>query len=239
MVTRRTAILVCLLALTLPVGAAEVEIDDEHLSLELDTVLERFRLAQEGTSTLVADFMQIKASSLLVGEQVAKGRLYYSRPDKFLWAYTEPDETLMLINGDVMLTWYPDLNRAQKVDIARKRKRIFHYFAIGEEVNTLKENFVITLKSPCKEDPPGSIHLEMVPKRRRVRDRLSSVEMWLDGEHYLPAKLRFEEADGDFTLFQLDNLEPNADIPEDRFTLELPEDATVDATFSRPEPRDR
>lgn len=230
----------CALLLLLPgVCVAAVAptdaVSDERLSLDLETVLQRFHEAQERTSTLVADFTQVKSSSLLTQEETSKGRLYYSKPDKFLWAYTEPDDTLMLINGDTMLTWYKDLNRVQKVDIARKKKRIFHYFAIGEEVDTLRENFLITLRSPSESDPPGSVHLELVPKRRRVRDRLNQVDMWLDGKVYMPVELRYDESGGDYTIFHLENLQPNAVIEDDRFSFDIPKGTEIDETLSRPE----
>ena len=236
--------LLCVVALVpvaiSPTSAADTDTGVVDLTtLDLKTVLDRFQSSQKNTKTLVADFIQLKSSSLLTNVETASGRLYYSWPDKFVWAYTEPDETVLLINGDTMLTWYKDLNKALRVDIASKRKKVFRFLAIGEEVKKLKKTFLITLRTPVEGDPEGSIHLELVPRRRRVRDQISKVEMWLDSTHYLPVQLRYDQKNGGYTIFSLKNLQPNMDIEEDRFSLELPEEVEVDETFSRPFRGDR
>lgn len=231
--------LLCVLALVAVVGSPTfaTETDGEAVDLvmlDLETVLSRFQASQKKTKTMVAEFTQRKSSSLLANEETASGRVYYSQPDKFVWEYSEPDETVLLINGDTMQTWYKDLNKAQRINIASKKKKAYRFLAIGEEVKKLKETFLITMRAPAEDDPEGSIHLELVPRRRRVRDKLSKVEMWLDGTHFLPIQLRYEQKGGDYTVFSLNNLQPNKVIEEGRFSLDLPEDVDVDETLSRP-----
>jgi outer membrane lipoprotein carrier protein len=207
-----------------------------HLTLDVDEVLRRFESAQEATRTLEAVFSQTKASELLGEPQLSEGRIFYAKPDKFLWSYEVPNETRMVIHGNTMLTWYKDLGKASRVDITRKRHRIFQYFAIGEGASALKERFLVQIRPPAEGDREGSIHLELTPRKKRVRTRLQKMELWLDGDLYMPVRIRYEEGNGDFTDFVFSELQPDVEIPESRFSLDLPEDVQVSDTFSQPEP---
>lgn len=229
--TTPIAAFVCLLC-ALPVPAE----GPAHLILDVDEVLRRFEEAQEATKTLEAVFSQTKASELLGEPQVSEGRIFYAKPDRFLWAYETPNETWMVIHGDTMLTWYKDLGKASRVDITRKRHRIFQYFAIGEGAAALTERFLVQIRPPEEGDLEGSIHLELTPRKKRVRTRLQKMELWLDGALYMPVRIRYEEGNGDFTDFVFSELQPDVEIPDSRFSLELPADVKVSDTFSQPEP---
>ena len=211
----------------------------EYLKLDVQTLLKRFEEAQESTKSLEAKFVQIKASELLGEPQRSEGSLSYVKPDRFLWAYERPNDTRMVINGDTMITWYRDLKKANRVDIARKRHRIYQYLAVGEGAKALQERFVVEILPPAAADPAGTIHIQLIPLKKRVRTRLEKMEMWLDGKLYLPVRIRYEEGGGDSTDYTFTELKPNVAIPDSRFSLELPAGVAVSDVFSQPEPGEK
>ena len=50
------------------------------------------------------------------------------------------------------------------------------------------------------------------------------MDVWIDREHFMPVALRYEEPDGDVTEYRFTDIEINANIPPERFQLDLPSD---------------
>lgn len=221
-----------------PVAAASkkspaAKTDRDLLTTDLDAILERFDRAQAATSTLTAKFVQRRKVSLLGSVQESSGKLYYTKPDRFLWRHEKPDERILCISGDTFTNWYKDLKRATVADISRQRRRVFKYFAIGERAAALRENFIVTVGS--SSDLPDTVHLELIPKRKRVRDRIERMDMWISKTVWLPVQIRYAEPGGDFTQFTFSDLKPNAVIPDATYGVEIPPDVKVDRSFG-PEP---
>ena len=85
------------------------------------------------------------------------------------------------------------------------------------------------LKLPEKKGDP--YRMELLPKYQRIAKRLKSMTLWIDGETFFPARLKYVDADGDSVEYQFSDFKRNAPIPEDRFVLKLPpgvENRTID-----------
>ena len=192
----------------------------------LQKVLDGFEEAQLKTLTLTASFIQEKKLELMDEKITSRGNFWYTKPDLFLWEYSEPDDITLLINHDELITWYKDLKEATRLNIHQKRKRVFKYFAINEDMETLKKHFIIELG--LDENPVrNSYHLRLIPKRKRIRNRLSMVEMWIDRDLLMPVQIVYSEPDGDYTKYTFENLTLNKEIDPSMYELRLPEDVSV------------
>ena len=72
-------------------------------------------------------FIQRKSLSLLQNELVSKGLMYFKRPQKMMWEYREPEKNIMIVNGNIVWLYLPELKEATRFDLSQKAdiKRIF------------------------------------------------------------------------------------------------------------------
>jgi outer membrane lipoprotein-sorting protein len=198
--------------------------------VEVNALLQRFDEAQMRSQTLIASFVERKRLHLLVDEQVQSGTFYYTKPDRFLWEYTQPDGKVILISSEQLLIYYPKLKKAEEVDISRYSKRIMRFFGLGQPTAELRKYYDLTLA----EDPqvPDTYLLLLDPIKKRVAKRLDSIRIWIDRDLMIPRQIEYVEADGDSTRFLFRNIEINSTISPARYDVKIPPDVQVSNSFS-------
>lgn len=192
----------------------------------LDAVLQRMSEAQKNLKTLKASFIQEKTLELLAEPDVSRGRLYYEAPGRILWEYQEPDRTLLLIDETTLLAYYPDLKKADRVDIEDKRARYDRYFGIAMGAQgPLQEYFETELAR--ESDLPDTHLLVLTPKSKRVEKYLVEIRLWVDTRNFLPRRFEYREENGDATAYTLDDVVMNEPFSADLFVVRLPPDVEV------------
>src|SRR5258706_220039 len=142
------ALSLCAAALSVP-AAAKVNPDS------LDEVIKQVQLAQARTTTIQADFRQEKTLALLAKPEVSTGRFVYSKPNNVLWSYDAPKRVTMLIANGMLTTYYPDLNKAERIEVKRYQDRIFRYMGASGALDELGAwfNFTFTNSSTMHREP--------------------------------------------------------------------------------------
>ncbi len=224
-----TAVLVGL-AVPSPSAPSANEIPDprqEDLKGEdrLAVLVERVRFEHDRLDTLEARFTQLKESELLSEPIEAHGVFSFAAPDRVRWEYLEPDPISMLIQGDVMTTWYKDIAQAEKIYVGKQSQRVLEYLGASSSVSRLLEYFDVRLRTP--KDLSKPFHLELKPRFARVERRVREMEIWIHPDHYLPIKLRYVEGNGDLTVYDFTDLRVNSTLPDDRFDLEIPDEVDL------------
>lgn len=218
------ALLAVLLAGAAPVLAAGAPPDPKSPRLQgnqrLDALLQRIRFEQQRLKTLEARFEQHQESSLLAAPEKSTGVFSYAAPDRVRWEYQTPNPISVVIQGDQMTTWYRDQKRAEMLKVGRYSNQVFKYLGASGSLKTLLDYFTVTLGTSQKKGEP--FRLELVPRYQRIARRLKSMTIWIDDEIYMPARLRYVEADGDVTEYRFLDMKRNTNIPADRFVLKLP-----------------
>lgn len=207
-------------ALALPVVAAT-----KQQPVALEDVIKKVQQQQKKTQTLQADFRQEKELALLSKPEVSTGTFVYSKPNNVLWSYDAPKRVQMLITGGTLTTYYPDLNKAEKIDVKRFQDRIFKYMgasgAIDELANYFDFTFIDTATNP-------SWVLDLNPKSKVVARRVKHIKIWIDKATYLTSKFEYTEGDGDITRYEFTNIKVNKPVEQSRFTLNLPANVRVE-----------
>ncbi len=194
------------------------------LTARLDALLERVKYEQKRLQTLEADFVQEKASEFLAAPETAKGQLSFAAPDRVRWEYSAPKPITLLIRDDVMLTWYRDLGRAERVKVGRLSSHVFQYLNASSSLDSLLRYFRANVSFPPATEP---FKIELVPRFARVARRLASMTLWVDRKLFVPIRVRYVEPNGDVTEYRLDGVKVNGVIPDQRFVLALPDGVTV------------
>ena len=198
---------------------------------ELDALLESFDRAQRTTTTLVATFTEEKRLKLLAHPVVSRGELYFQRPNQVRWEYLEPDRKVFVITEDHYLAYYPALKRAEEVPIKKFiGRRLFRFIGLGQSIDELSQSYDFRLGP--KDDTPGTRLLILTPRKKKMRERMTEMKIWVDTATFLPRKLQYAETDGDSTLLTFHVLRPNVDVADSRFRLDLPKDVVVSDTFN-------
>lgn len=193
---------------------------------KLEEVVREINARQKKITTLQADFRQVKEMALLAKPQVSTGTFAFDKTKKVLWNYAQPRPVTMLIANGWLTTYYPDLKKAERVEVRRYQDRIFKY--IGATSGALEEMgkyFDFTFVE-SRRDPFYT--LELTPKSRTVGKRVRRIKIWIDRETYMTTRFEYVEGDGDVTRYEFSNIRVNAPLPADRFTLRLPPSTRIE-----------
>ena len=200
----------------LPAAAANVT---------LETVIRKIQEQQKKTSTLQADFRQEKELALMAKPEVSTGTFLYSKPTNVLWTYDAPKRVQMVIADGFLTTYYPDLRKAEKVDVKRFEDRIFKYMGATGAIDELARYFDFTF-TDSKSKP--TYVLDLTPKNRAVSKRVQRIKLWIDKTTFLTSKIEYVEGDGDITRYEFTKVRINEPVPPSRFALALPSTVKVE-----------
>jgi outer membrane lipoprotein-sorting protein len=217
---RSLAAALALALVSLPLGGATKETPNS-----LDAVIKKVQQQQKDTRTLEADFRQEKESAFLAKAEVSTGRFVFSKPRSVLWTYEEPKRVQMVIDQGTLTTWFPDLNKVERVDVSRFEDRIFRYMGASGAIDELARYFDFTFRD--RADNPFFV-LDLQPKSKMVARRVKHIRIWIDRETFLTTKFEYTEADGDVTRYEFTNVKVNRPIEQSRFTLNLPKNVKVE-----------
>ncbi|HET9480998.1 MAG TPA: outer-membrane lipoprotein carrier protein LolA, partial [Candidatus Polarisedimenticolia bacterium] len=174
-------------------------------------------------------FVERKEIGLLKNAVVQKGQFYHTKPDKFLWEYTSPEPKTLLMNGKMLVAYYPVQKQAEEIQ-TRLSRRLVKYFGLGQVFADLKEYYHLSLDPD--NDLAGTDLIVMKPRLRRLEKRLLEVRIWLDQKINQVRRLEYREADGDRTIFNFEDIQVNPAISPGRYEINLPDDVRVSDTFS-------
>lgn len=213
-IRRTIAAGLCAIGVVLPVQAATLE-----------QVIKKVQEQQKKTMTLQAGFRQEKELALLSRPEVSTGTFTYSRPSNVLWTYDAPKRVQMVIAGGVMTTYYPELLKAERIDVKRFEDRIFRYMGASGAIDELARYFDFTF-TDSKAKPVYV--LDLTPKTKAVSKRVRRIKLWIDKTTYLTNKIEYVEGDGDITRYEFTNVRINEPVPASRFALSLPSNVKVE-----------
>jgi outer membrane lipoprotein carrier protein len=193
--------------------------------VSLETVVKKIQEQQKKTATMQADFRQEKELALLSKPEVSTGSFTFSKPSNVLWNYDAPKRVQMVIAGGLMTTYYPDLRKAESIDVKRFEDRIFKYMGASGAIDELARYFDFTFTDKPSQ---GTFVLDLKPKTKAVAKRVQRIKIWIDRTKYLTTKIEYVEGDGDITRYEFTNIRINEPIPASRFALTLPQGVKVE-----------
>jgi outer membrane lipoprotein-sorting protein len=242
---RTTAILALALATALsmllagaPAGQASKDpavvtdsISDAAVDAMLARILQAFDKAQRETTTLVASFTEKKDLKLLARPVLSRGEFCYNRPNQVRWEYLEPDRKVFVITEDLYIAYYPAIKRAEEVPIKKfVGKRLFRFLGVGQSIDELGKYYEFRLAP--QSDLKDTHLLILVPRKKKLAERVAEMKIWVDTTTYLPRQLQYVESDGDSTLLAFQDIRTNIAVTASRFRLDLPKDVVVSESFN-------
>ena len=181
---------------------------------------ESYRRAQQANATLktlTADFTESTTSSLLTRPLVAHGTLVVQRPSRVILRYSDPEARVVLIDGNRMTMTWPSRQGRQQADITRAQSRVQRYFVQGS-AEELRREFDIELGNTSER--PGTQEVRLRPKRKQIRETLTTLVLWIDPATSLLSAMRMTFANGDTKTMTLARVVTNPALGSDAFSVE-------------------
>ena len=76
-------------------------------------------------------------------------------------------------------------------------------------------------------DPAETHRLHLVPRRRQLKRRIDYIDLWVRTADLVPVQYYIREKSGDSTLFRLETVTVNGEVPDDFFRIDFPADVVV------------
>jgi outer membrane lipoprotein-sorting protein len=131
----------------------------------------------------------------------------------------------MVIANGVLTTYYPELAKAERIDVKKFEDRIFKYMGATGAIDELARYFDFTFTD--SKSKPVYV-LDLTPKNKAVAKRVQRIKLSIDKQSYLTSRIEYVEGDGDITRYEFTNLKVNEPVPPSRFALAMPSNVRVE-----------
>lgn len=210
--------------------AMSIAADTAFADNELNAILKKIDEKQKSVETMKGQFVQRKSLSLLQNEVISKGTMYFKRPQRMVWEYKEPEKNTMIVNGNIVWFYLPDLKEATKFDLSQKAeiKSIFEKMAIGmgQSAEEMKKSYDVSLLKKIKKSDKNIIVLLLIPKDAAISNFFKKIHLWFeeDGALY---KTELFEKNNDMTIIEFKNMKFNVSISDSTFDFKPPKGVKV------------
>jgi len=181
-----------------------------------DEIYERGQKQNAGLKTLTGSFTESSTSALLAKPLIERGTVFVERPARVALRYNDPDERVVIIDGDRMTLSWPSAKIFTATDIGAAQRRVQKYF-VDSSARELRGHFDISAREAS--DRPGTYLVTMVPKRKQIQEGIVRLELWLDRTTLLLAAMRMTFPSGDTKLMTFTDVKTNVTIDPAMFAV--------------------
>ena len=188
--------------------------------LTLDQIIDKHCNARKTSTTIMAKFTQTKVFTLFEEREISRGTLFFARPNRICWQYSEPDKSTTVINGEAGWSVFPHIQQVQKFKLdGSKTNKILSIIGFGMCGAPLKDYFDIELGEEINK-----VYLLLLkPTDSDITPYFSQIEFSLDRSDFLPREIVLHEKSGDLLRFTFTGLERNKKLDESVFELAVPD----------------
>jgi len=177
-------------------------------------IFQRGLAKQKSITSLRASFTETTTSSLLVKPIVARGTIVAAPPALVRMTYTEPEPKVVVMDGRTLTILWPRRGEREQIDIRETQKRIDRYFA-NASLEELRRSFDISAAPDAALRRADRV--EMIPKRKPIKQGLEKLELWIDRETTLLVQMRLWFPGGDQKTIALSDITTNEPLARDVF----------------------
>ncbi|MCP4397527.1 MAG: outer membrane lipoprotein carrier protein LolA [bacterium] len=187
-------------------------------NLTLETIIDNVQAEYERTSDIYASFSQVSKLRSLPTPKKSQGIVYFKKPGKMRWEYTNPEQQLLVSNGKTM--WFYVAEDAQVIvqnaaDAYGSRTPVTFLAGMGK----LQNDFHMKLL-PSDVD---TVHkLELLPKQ--PQPELAKLILTVNTVSYRIVHTAVYDPYGNITDVYLENIDTNTGPPDELFNFEIPEE---------------
>ncbi len=189
---------------------------------ELETIIEKVQEEYDQTRDIQAAFVQVALMKPLNQTKESQGIVYFKKPGKMRWEYTNPDQQLLVSDGKTM--WFYVAEDSQVIiqdaqSAYGSKTPVTFLYGMGK----LQNDFYIKLL-PSPGDAT-EYKLELLPKQSQ--SDVAKLILSVNQATYRIVHTAVYDPYGNITDVYLQNIETNGDLPDVLFTFEVPDNVDV------------
>jgi outer membrane lipoprotein-sorting protein len=197
--------------------AASVVASQPPASKELfNRIYQRTAARRESIHSIRARFTETTVSSLLERPMVAHGTMTAAPPGLVLMTYADPERRTIVVDGKSLVIVWSDRHERETVDISQIQKRIDQYFT---QANPEQLQAMFDIRVQADAAMRGADRIDMLPRRKQIKDGLERLELWIDRERLLLTQLQMTFPGGDTKTITLEDIAVNVPIGDDTFQI--------------------
>src|SRR5262245_58657571 len=179
-----------------------------------EEIFQRGIARQKSMKSIRAAFTETTTSSLLVKPIVTRGTIVAAPPARVRMTYMDPEPKTIVMDGRTLTVVWPKRNEREQIDIRQTQKRIDQYFT-NASLDDLRKSFDIS----AQPDPAmrRTDRIEMIPKRKRIKEGLEKLELWIERETVLMTQMRMSFRGGDQKTISLSDIAVDVAVSDDVF----------------------
>ncbi|HUV13672.1 MAG TPA: outer-membrane lipoprotein carrier protein LolA [Acidobacteriota bacterium] len=200
--------------------------------ITLDEILENMDRVGADLKSMRAGLQQKKWTDILEEyDEGESGRFLFLKDKQGIYLrkdIDDPTTNFLVIKEGTVLFYQPSIKQAQEYKMGRhKDKAEFLLLGFGSDQATLAETYDISFKGEEEIGGQKTYQLELKPKSEQVAAFFSRIELWIDGEKWVPIQQKLVEPTQDHLLIRFEDLELNPKLSKGDFNVKLPKDVRV------------
>lgn len=164
-------------------------------------------------TSFVGDFKQIQHMDFLDEEMVSVGKCYYKKPAQMAMKFTDPENNMMLVDGDKFVLVADGQKREVSAKTNPKMQGLKLVLTSGMQGNALGMG---AKKITCKETPKYYVITATLDTENNL---FETVTASYDKKDFSLVSLKTSESDDNYTIYELSKKEFNKPIDETIFKV--------------------
>ncbi len=178
-----------------------------------DSIMIRAARTYRALGTFVADFRQ-RISDRMVGDTETRGTIYQQGPNRFAMRYTDPPNSVILLDGTHSWIYLPEDNPGQVTRLPMRQDLNL----VGSFLDNPSDRYRATWLREETVDGARTDVLELEPLTQ-VGFRRATI--WIDRQSNLPRRIETDERVLTRTV-SLSRIRPNGALPSGVFSFTVP-----------------
>ena len=130
--------------------------------------------------------------------------------------YTDPEPKTIAMDGKSLLVAWAGRRERERIDITDMQKRIDQYFTHAN-IDQLRSMFTIAAAPDAAV--PRADRIDMLPKRKQIKQGLERLELWIERERVVLVQMRMTFAGGDQKTIALEDIAVNVPVTDETFQI--------------------
>ncbi|MBV8072157.1 MAG: outer membrane lipoprotein-sorting protein, partial [Acidobacteriaceae bacterium] len=143
----------------------------------------------------------------------------------------QKDARTIAFLGNIVRIYYPNAKTYQDFDVGKNADVLnqFLLLGFGSSGKALAQSYDITAEGQESVAGQNCTKLQLIPKSKDVKDRLSKIEVWIPNDAAYPVQQEFYEASGNYRIVTYTQVQLNPPI-KGALEFKLPHGASRQGT---------
>jgi outer membrane lipoprotein carrier protein len=176
-------------------------------------------------SSLQADFAQVVEDAVIGDTLRSTGRLYQAGQNAFAMRFTDPPDEAIVVDGRYVWVYTPSTTPGQVIRMPMDTDPVYGVNLLARILDRPAERYRV---SWIRADTAGGRVVDvvaLVPQGSSLN--FDRAVLWLDRDDALPRRIELEESPGVRRILALSRLRPNAEVPPELLTFQVPRGVRV------------